>query len=399
MKIAMIVRRLNIKGGAQRQALELARALRARGHTIAIYTFTYSPQDCFENLLRDLRVVVWSGAGKKSTEAYAPFFLGSFFEENRKAKELALQIDRDIDLLQPHDQMSYRVAAYYKKLVKNVPSVWMMNDVPTRAYAAWYGRRMDKDFSVPLWKRIAHRLMDAYDIRAFIRLQEKIAVLDNFNKENARRFLGREATVVRSGLDITAFQYVGRTPPERANITLLTTGIFMRHRRFEDVIDAVKILTDRDIDASLTIIGDQDNDRKYYKEMRRLAEERGIAQRVSFSGRVSEGELIAAYQGHDVFIFANDPQTWGLAVFEAMACGTPVIVSRGAGAHEVLTDSADALLVPPRSPRAIADAIGRLIYDPALYHAMSERGRTFVEEHISWERYADAMNKLFKQIV
>jgi len=394
MKIAMIVRRLNIKGGAQRQALELARELQKRGHAITIYTFAYSPKDCFEDLLEGLKVVVRDGANRKSM-----FFRGSFFEENRRAKELAMQIDKDIDLLQPHDQVSYRVAAYYKKYVKDVPSVWMMNDVPTRQYADWYGRRIDPNLRVPFFKRIAHWLTDAYDIRKFIRVQNVIAVLDNFNRGNVKRFLGRDATVVRSGLDIKAFQCVAHTPPDRITIMLLTTGIFMRHRRFEDVIEAVSILGERGIHPTLTIIGDQQGDHKYADDMRRLVEEKKLGDRVFFAGRVSEEELVAAYQGHHIFVFANDPQTWGLAVFEAMACGTPVIVSRGAGSHEVLTDRENALMVPPRSPVAIADAIACLIDDPALYRAMSERGRAFVEQHISWERYADAMLKIFQRVL
>lgn len=48
--------------------------------------------------------------------------------------------------------------------------------------------------------------------------------------------------------------------------------------------------------------------------------------KVSFLGRLSEKDLLAAYSRADVFLFPNAPQTWGLAVFEAMAMGcVPVI--------------------------------------------------------------------------
>ncbi|MEK7541994.1 MAG: glycosyltransferase family 1 protein, partial [Patescibacteria group bacterium] len=57
MKIAMIVRRLNVRGGTQRQALELARELQRRGHRIRIYTFVYSREDCFGDLLEGLAVL------------------------------------------------------------------------------------------------------------------------------------------------------------------------------------------------------------------------------------------------------------------------------------------------------------------------------------------------------
>ncbi|MEK7541993.1 MAG: glycosyltransferase family 4 protein [Patescibacteria group bacterium] len=324
-------------------------------------------------------------------------FRSSFFEENRRAKELAMRIDRDIDLLQPHDQVSYRVAAYYKKRVKNVPSAWMMNDVPTRAYAAWYGRRVNPDFRVAFIKRVTHWFMDAYDLYQFIRPQEQIAVLAESDRRNAQKFLGRDAAVVRSGIDVRAFPYAERKPPVAGRVSLLAAGIFMRHRRLEDAIAAVKILTDRGVHASLTIIGDQENDKKYAEEIKTLVRVKKIGDRVFFSGRVSEEELVRAYQRHDIFLFPNDPQTWGLAVFEAMACGTPVIVSRGAGAHEVLTDRENALLVQPQAPREIVAAVEALVRDPALYSMLSRRGRAFVEERLGWDKYADAMEALFRR--
>ena len=388
MKIALIIRRLNTRGGAQRQALELARELKKRGHVVTLYTFAYSKKDCFESLLEGMRVVVWKEGKRRG------FSLGSFFEENRRAKELALQIDKDTDLLQPHDQVAYRVAAYYKKMVKNIPSVWMMNDVPTRAYAEWYGRQIHPAFRVPFFKRLTNWLMDFYDRRNFISTQDAIAVLDNFNKENVMRFLGRDAVVVRSGLGIAAFRFVEHLSPHRGDVRLLTMGIFMRHRRFEDVIEAVKILQGRGINARLTIIGDQNNDKKYAEEMKTLVKEKGLESRVSFLGRVSEEELVAGYQNSHIFIFANDPQTWGLAVFEAMACGTPVIVSRGAGAHEVLTDRENALLISPRAPEEIARAVESLIANPAFYTSLSHMGRAFVEQNMDWKKYADGMERL-----
>jgi len=71
---------------------------------------------------------------------------------------------------------------------------------------------------------------------------------------------------------------------------------------------------------------------------------------VVFHGHISEEKLVEFYSTSDIFVFPNYPQTWGLAVFEAMGCGTPVVVSTSCGASEVLTDKENAILVPPKSP-------------------------------------------------
>ena len=108
MNIAIIIRRLNVKGGAQRQALSLARELKNMGHTVAFYTFFYDKEKCFSDLLDDMAV---------------------FSSGDRDPKKLSRLIDPKTDVLNPHDQEAYRVAYYFKKDVKNTPSVWMMNDV------------------------------------------------------------------------------------------------------------------------------------------------------------------------------------------------------------------------------------------------------------------------------
>ena len=87
----------------------------------------------------------------------------------------------------------------------------------------------------------------------------------------------------------------------------------------------------------------------------------------------------------------------GLAGMEAMASGKPVIVSKANGLAEVLTDGENALLVPPRSPLAIAEAIKRLIEVPLLASTIGEEGSRFVREHFSWQNQAQGIVTLFKE--
>ena len=176
-------------------------------------------------------------------------------------------------------------------------------------------------------------------------------------------------------------------------------GIFFRHRRFEDGIRALKILADRGIDVILSVVGNYDADPAYYRELADLCAALGVAGRVKFLGEIPEDALAASYREHDIFIFPNHLQSWGLAVFEAMACGTPVIVSESAGASEVLTHGENALVVSPMSPERIADAAGRLMDDGALYEDLSRAGRAFVEREISWARTARTMRMLFSEAV
>ena len=401
MKIAMIVRKLNVKGGTQRQMLSLARELRNKGHQIKIYTFAYSKNDCYEDLLDGFEVIVFVAKEKiRAPLTYYPNYAASAIKEGRESKKLALQMDKDFDLLNPHDQVAYKVAHFYKKLVKNIPSVWNMNDVPSLQWGYDKMRGVDENFRQPLTKRIFYRIFDYYDAWRYIRkTQDSIVVVDDFNRRLVKKYLrSGKAVTVRNGPDLGHFSYTKRTLP-RGGIKILTSGILMPHRRFEDSINAVNILRGKGYNATLSIIGDYDNDKKYYQKLLDLVKNLKLEEYITFLGRVSEADLINAYQTHDVYIFQHHLQSDGLSPFEAVACGLPIIISKTAGSHEVLTDHENALFIEPKNPQDIADRVTELLENPQLFIKISEAGNTFVRGNFSWQKYADNVMNIFTHAI
>ena len=72
-----------------------------------------------------------------------------------------------------------------------------------------------------------------------------------------------------------------------------------------------------------------------------------------------------------------------------MACGRPVLVSRGAAVHEILTDHENALLFPARDPAALAQRIEWLAANPRLRQEIAQRGMTLARTTYNWSRFAD----------
>jgi glycosyltransferase involved in cell wall biosynthesis len=70
-------------------------------------------------------------------------------------------------------------------------------------------------------------------------------------------------------------------------------------------------------------------------------------------------------------------------VFQALACGTPVVTAETAGARELLADGVSALLVPPGDPEALATAVRRLADDSGLAERLGARGHAVYREHAS----------------
>ena len=397
MRIAMILRRLNVKGGTQRQALSLAVELRKKGHEVVLYTLHFSPENCYPHLLKNFKVRVLP---KDETEPnkkapYYPSFVKTGIpevkNENNQAKKLAAMImDNDFDVLNPHDQVAYKVAYYYKKHKKNIPSVWNMNDLPLRQWGYDRARGCDDAFRQPLIKRIIYRVFDSYEKHAFLKHQDAIVVVDHLNKELVKKYLGLNAFTVRSGPDFEYFAYQKKIPPGK-KFKILTSGILMPHRRFEDTINALPLILEKGLDPHLSIIGDTDNDKKYFSRLRELVGQLKLENRVSFLGKVSEEKLIESYRTHDLYIFQHHLQSDGLSPFEAAASGCPLIVSKTAGCHEVLKDGKTALLIEPKNPTDIADKIYKLVTNHNLYTKLSENANAFVRANFSWEKYADGI--------
>lgn len=403
MKIALIIKRLNAKGGAQRQILKLAHELKKRGHEITLYTFLLNITNCYEELFEGLRVVSLPAyhPPSYSTGGIAGFFsyIRVLRYENSASQELALLIDSHTELLHPHDHVAYRVSVYFKERAKQIPSIWMMNDMPTRMWSFWRESECNANLRLSFIKKIWYWLIDFYEIHAFIQGQDGIVVVDWRDQKWVKEYFNKEAHVVRTGLDIEQFPYRERITPQNKKIRLLATGIFLTHRRFEDGIEAVHILKEKGYDATLSIIGNPEADKGYYQKIKNKIKELGLEHSVFLCGVVTEEELLASYYEHDMFIFPNHLQSWGLAVFEAMATGMPVIVSKSAGASEVLTDRENALLIDPKNPEQIADAVLAIIDNPDIYRRLSKNGRAFVEQGISWEKYTDHMEDIFRKVM
>jgi glycosyltransferase involved in cell wall biosynthesis len=99
----------------------------------------------------------------------------------------------------------------------------------------------------------------------------------------------------------------------------------------------------------------------------------GLEETVVFAGYREDAPRVAA--AFDVFVLSSEYEGLPLALLEAMARARPVVATRAGGIPEVVEDGTTALLVPPEDPPAIADAVVKLLADPALRLRLGEGAR------------------------
>jgi len=152
------------------------------------------------------------------------------------------------------------------------------------------------------------------------------------------------------------------------------------HKNLDALVRAMALLEAPD--AVLVMPGGRT---PYEDELRRLAAQLGVTDRVRFPAWVSDADLEGLYAVASCFVLASKMEGFGLPVVEAMQHGVPVACSNVSALPEVAGDAA--LLFDPLDDRAIAVAVDRLIGDRALAADLARRGRARCAE-LTWEATA-----------
>jgi phosphoheptose isomerase/glycosyltransferase involved in cell wall biosynthesis len=153
--------------------------------------------------------------------------------------------------------------------------------------------------------------------------------------------------------------------------------------------------------AHLTVAGGPErsalHDDPEARRLLALAEEYGVSDRLTLTGRVDRQEAARLLSSADVVTCTPWYEPFGIVPLEAMACGRPVVGSAVGGLLDSIDDGTTGLLVPPRDVDATAAAIRRLAEDPELAERMGRAGRERVQELFSWERVAALTEAAYRE--
>jgi glycosyltransferase involved in cell wall biosynthesis len=111
--------------------------------------------------------------------------------------------------------------------------------------------------------------------------------------------------------------------------------------------------------------------------------------------KVPDQDLCYLYNLASVFVFPSLYEGFGLPPAEAMSCGTPVVASNNSSLPEAVGDAG--VLINPRNPAEIINAISRLLTDDHLRHALIEKGFAHIKK-FTWQKYANDLYKTYEEL-
>jgi L-malate glycosyltransferase len=173
---------------------------------------------------------------------------------------------------------------------------------------------------------------------------------------------------VRAGLterDATRAE-LGLAPGEPAVGTIAN---FRAQKDYPNLLAAARLLLDRGWPGRIVAVGQGPLE----EAMRARHAELGLGDRVLLLGQRDDAVRVLA--ACDVFTMASDNEGLPVALMEALALGLPVAATRVGGIPEAVTDGVEGILVPPKDPEALADAIVTITADDTLRAAMGEAAR------------------------
>jgi D-inositol-3-phosphate glycosyltransferase len=377
-------------GGVERHVDEISRRLVARGRPVTVYTSRLYREFPWEPLpanfvepptpagLMVRRVPAWSLPG----ELHYPFFRG-----------------------------------LYRRLESDRPELLHVHTYGTNhaAVARRYHRRAGAPYVItahyhPIWSihggRVRHLIRGFYDRRLAAPIVGDAARLIVQTQEEER--LIRANGFPLPPVEIIPPGYSPATPPpadpeafRRAfrvdGPFALFVGRLASNKGLTALVDAFGDLHRHDPSAYLVLVGADGGEQA---NVERRVRERGLSERVRFTGFVADESLLAAgFREARLFALPSQYEAFGLVLLEALAQGTPVIASRVGGIPEFVEDGKAGRLIPPEDAGALAAAFRDLWDDEATRVRWGAYGRDTVVPRYQWDRVVDRLETVYREVL
>jgi len=185
-------------------------------------------------------------------------------------------------------------------------------------------------------------------------------------------------------------------PEEKYRSNILFLGTLIKPKGCEYLIRAMQEIAKEHPKAVLRILGDGAE----YGYLRKLSERTGIEKNVVFEGAVTYGKTPLYYASTDIVVFPSIwPEPFGRISVEAMAAGKPVVASNVGGISDTIEHGKWGILVEPKNPKEIAEAVLQLIEDENMRKRMGESGRKVVKEKYSSNVISGEYLKVYKSLI
>jgi len=234
---------------------------------------------------------------------------------------------------------------------------------------------------------------------------DAIVVSTEQESEDISRFYGvypKNVRVIPAGVDLDLFQPVNKADA-RKSLDLTERQIILSVGRMEplkglDVLLGAMASIENLHDTRLVVVGGQVGQDRELDRLKSITRALGLVDNVTFVGTVEQIKLPVYYSAADVFVMPSYHESFGLAALEAMACATPVVVSRVGGLKTVVEDGQVGYLISRHCPEPYVQRLDIILSNPGLRDIMGKAARDRAAS-MGWNHVAGSTIELYKDTV
>lgn len=178
------------------------------------------------------------------------------------------------------------------------------------------------------------------------------------------------------------FLEFGRLPNKKDELMILYVGRLDYRKGLLDLVESMKLVTQKMPKAKLVIIGKGPLLSRLVKRINELE----LQKQVKVKGFVSKDEVLSYYLSASIFVLPSHYEGLATTSLEAMACRTAIVATDVRGNSEVVKSGKTGLLVPKKDPRSLGDAIVYLLEHSDFREKLASNARKLVEENFTWDR-------------
>ncbi|MGI0141131.1 MAG: glycosyltransferase [Candidatus Micrarchaeales archaeon] len=364
---------LNLKGGAERVILEIAKHYDAK-----IYCIDYDKKETFSDF-NDVDIEIIKK--KIPFSSILPYRAGQGLKAgyvfyNTKIKE-------DYDVVNPHTSPSEWIRH------KNPRALWYCH-TPIREVYDLYSFRMQNRSTKE--KLLYFTFANSYKImsKGIIDRIEGIATNSQNTKSRISKYFGRDATIINPAINPKEFKNSGDEK------YFLYISRFYLNKRQEYVIDAFKrfIRKTKLTNYKLILAGSLSNDKEhiaYFEMLKRIS-----PKNVIFKLHTSDAEARKLYSNCTAVLFAAINEDFGIAPLEAMASEKVLIAVNEGGPRETVEDGKTGFLV--NSPEDMSEKMKWIVEHKELASKIGKAARKRVAEKYSWDAFFRKFDKMAQKV-
>lgn len=361
-------------GGAGKFVLETADRLAQRGLDVGILTLAAD-----NAIVSDYKHVKFHCIGGPLPNTFS-HWLG-FTSLARRIEQAISQLKPDI--LFPQVFPANYWGLIYKRRHKDIPCIWYCQE--PSAFIHNLDLILGLKGTIKYAALISNPFFQWLD-RKLAGYADRIVVNSHYTAEQVQKIYHRQAIVVYPGVDPNKYK-----PVKQKEEFIFTIGRLTKFKKIDLIIKALASLKEKGKEPCLIVGGDGEEK----TNLTNLTHKLGLSQQVQFVGRLSDEEVYAYLAKAKFVVFPTTNEPFGLVPLEAMASGTPAIVSNSGGPKETVIEGETGLTFEADNHADLANKILTLWDNADLTRQMALAARKHVVKNFSWDNAIDTLYKLF----